>query len=170
MRITREEAATLTAKGATAGIEARFPVREGWTGGALVIFVAGRPWNPLNGGQRSYMKHARLRKEWRERTANRLLAVAAAQGWPLGTWPWEEPTTPKRIAFTVYGYNAFDEDALGPVCKSVRDGLRDMAVIQNDHPGAGHEFKYVQVSTRKSGVVHGIAVRIERRAAPDTEG
>ncbi len=161
MRITREEAATLTAKGAQEAVAARSPVPEGWHGGGLTIFVQGRPWNPLNGGQRSYMKHARLRKAWRERTASRLLShanIITRRDWPY-RWPWR-PATPKRITFTVYARNAFDSDNLEAVCKSVRDALKDAGMIQDDRPSAGHTFEYAQVPTRKAGAVHGIAVRI----------
>lgn len=140
-----------------------FPVKVGWDGGVLTAFVVGRPTNPLNGGQRSYMKHARLRKEWREKTAHHLLPFLRGRG----SFSWRADA-PKIVTFTVYAFNMYDADALGAVCKSVRDALKDMGVIQDDRPSAGHTFHYTQAKpTRTAGVVHGIAIRIALKETDD---
>ena len=72
------------------------------------------------------------------------------------------PVLHKRITFTVYGPARFDDDNLRAVCKPVRDSLKDLAVINDDRPSAGHVFEYEQAKpSRKTGSVYGIAVRVE---------
>lgn len=156
MNVSREWVAQQAAK-ATA------PVREGWSDGALTVFVPGRPRNPLNSSHGHWTKHARWAKTWRERTSMAFWRRAPLYSASLGTrvfhWLAEDP---KRVTFTVYGPARFDDDNLRAVCKPARDSLKDMRVIDDDRDSAGHVFVYEQAPpTRKAGSVHGIAIRIE---------
>jgi hypothetical protein len=152
--VTREWQAQQLAK-ATA------PVTEGWKDGALCVFVEGRPWNPQAGDMRNRWKKARTVKTWRERTASRLLPHARAYSVVHGRYvfPWE-PRQPKRVAFTVYSRQAFDDDNLSAVCKPSRDALKDMRVIDDDAPKCGHLFLYRNVVAPRLADVHGIAIAI----------
>lgn len=145
-----------------------YPVREGWEAGALTVFVSGRPRNPSNGSHGHWTKHARWAKSWRDCTASSVLDVldvpdtrpAERAGWPWGA------KAPKKITFTIYGASRFDDDNVRAVCKPVRDGLKDMHVIDDDRPSAGHVFEYSQAKpTRKAGSVYGISIRIELKGA-----
>lgn len=71
-----------------------------------------------------------------------------------------EPAAPKRITFAVLTWNPWDDDALPPACKPVRDGLVDARVIHGDAPADGHEFVYGQ---RVSRARRGVEILIERR-------
>ena len=156
--VTREWLAQQAAK-------AGAPVKEGWKDGALTVFVPGAPRHFKGKGNRyTVSKHT---KEWRERTAVRLLEHRLP-GAHLEPWPWK-PEQPKRITFTVYCRNAFDgADNLRLVCSPVKDALGPrgprkpgMGLIDDDRDSSGHEFHYQQTVTRKAGSVYGIAVRIE---------
>jgi hypothetical protein len=141
-------------------LSATIPVREGWQGGALVVFVPGRPRNPLNGSHEHWSKRARWAKGWRDKASSRLHNTGT-QGLGKLAWPWTA-MHPKRITFTIYGPSRFDDDNVRAVCKPVRDSLKDMGVIDDDRPSAGHTFHYEQAKpTRKAGAPHGIAIRIE---------
>ena len=167
MNVTRDELAMLAARrGRRAVADAaspRVPVTEGWSDGALTVFVPGKPRNPLNGSHEHWSKRAKWAKGWRERAAVRILAhlPRAKNGVWSGYWTYL-PAEPKRITFTIYGAARFDDDNLRAVCKPVRDALKDMAVIDDDRPSAGHTFLYEQAKpTRKAGATHGIAIRVE---------
>lgn len=174
MGISADEFRTLLARRDAVNVSAAYPVREGWTDGALTVFVAGRPYNALNNNSRSWGKHERLRREWRERTANRIFEKCAPDERMRPhslLWTWK-PETPKVITFTVYGPSRFDDDGLAAVCKSVRDALGPrgprkpgVGIIQDDRPSAGHVFVYEQAKpTRKAGSVYGVAIRVELKA------
>ena len=156
MRITREEAARLTLR------PTQLPVKEGWDGKALTVFVTGQPRNPLNSSHGHWSKHARWAKGWRERTASAVLRAHFIHGWPQD-WA---PDEPKAVMFTIYSWGRFDDDAYGPVTKPCRDGLRDVGVIHDDGPRAGHRFTYENVVSRKVSAAHGIAITIRLAAKP----
>lgn len=165
VRVTRDEVAALARREAQETQRAAFPVREGWSDGALTIFVPGRPRNPLNGSHEHWSKRARWAKGWRERAQMALMREVGQWGVNrVRKWPWNT-TTPKRITFTIYGPSRFDDDNVRAVCKPVRDALKDMCVIDDDRESAGHTFLYAQAKpTRSAGAIHGIALRIELAA------
>ena len=135
-------------------MKAACPVVEGWRDGALTIFVPGVPKHFKGRGHRYTV--SRHTKNWRERTASRLLPWQVSHG-PIGPWPWS-PWDPKRITFTVYtSGRGFDDDNLELVASPCRDALKDMRIIDDDTPAAGHCFTYAQVT--KAAVV-GIAMAV----------
>ena len=146
-------------------MKAACPVVEGWRDGALTIFVPGVPKHFKGRGHRYTV--SRHTKNWRERTASRLLAHCS--GWApremrfivacgfATPWPWRA-NAPKRITFTVYtSGRGFDDDNLELVASPCRDALKDMRIIDDDTPAAGHCFTYAQVT--KAAVV-GIAMAV----------
>jgi hypothetical protein len=147
---------------------AQSPVREGWRDGALSVFVPGIPYNFKSGGQTTrggLMKHRRLVKEWRERTADRIFAVMSENDLgekraPFLAW---KQSDPKRVTFTVYSRNAFDSDGREVCCSPSRDALKDMHLVTDDRDSAGNVFIYEQITSRKATFVRGIAIRIELR-------
>lgn len=148
MNVTKEWVAQQQAK-------ASYPVTEGWKNGVLTVFVPGKPMNPQAGDLRHHMKKARATAEWRDRTGSRIYAQRIP-------WiPWWTPAAPKKITFTVYSRQAFDDDNLAMVCKPSRDALKDMKIIVDDAPKHGHAFKYANEVRPKLADVHGIAIRIE---------
>lgn len=156
MTLTLSEAAILARRGPGAGSGGAIPCREGWHDGALTVFVPGRPTHYKGKGHRyTVSKHT---KDWRERTATHLLRFLTPSNRGV---PVFYPADPKRITFTVYSRNAFDDDNLAFVCSGCRDGVKDMRVIQDDRKSAGHTFVYNNVATRAVGAVLGIALRIE---------
>ncbi|HJY46682.1 MAG TPA: hypothetical protein VJ301_18860 [Propionibacteriaceae bacterium] len=56
------------------------------------------------------------------------------------------PSRPKRVHFTCYTGQAFDDDNLISSLKHVRDGLVDARLISGDAPRDGHVFSYEQRS------------------------
>lgn len=169
MNVTRAEVAMLEAR--RAGAE-RSPVKEGWKSGVLTIFVPGTPKHYKGKGNRwTVSKHT---KDWRERTATRLLLAGVDH---IGDWAsfrgrtsWR-PEWPKRITFTVYtsGHGFDGPDNIRLVCSPCLDALGPrrprapgMGIIDDDKNPA-HRIDYEQVT---KAPVPGIAVRIERR----TEG
>ena len=112
--------------------------------------------NPMNGAHGHWSKHARWARQWRERTAQRLLVEQLVSG----RRPRSEPQAPKRVAFVLQTWNAVDDDALGPMTKPVRDALVDAGVIHSDAPDAGHTFAYTQVINRQA---RGVRITVETR-------
>lgn len=164
MTITRSEYDTLTRRKAAQALQATFPVREGWEGGALTVFVPGTPSNMKN-KVGHWSKRARWAKEWRTRAAAAMYAQVPPAPPHLRGWPWP-PWEPKRVTFTVYGKSRFDDDNVALVCSPARDALQDMAVIDNDG-NVAHRFTYEQAKpTRAAGATHGIAIRIELATPP----
>ena len=153
-RVNDDDLRMLAQRKALRATESAFPVAVGWQGGALSIFVVGRPRNPLNGSRGHWSVHSRWAKGWRERTATALLGPDGyARQWI--------PAVPKLVTFTVYSWGKYDSDNLQAVCKPCRDALTDMRVIDDDRPSSGHDFGYANVVSRKG--VTGIAIRIELR-------
>lgn len=163
MTITKADLAQTASGRAQAGSGAVIPCVEGWQGGALTVWVPGRPSNPLNGSHMHWSKRSRWAKGWREKTAAQILnhvfrSIKEPQ------WKGVRTETPKRVTFTVHGPSRFDDDNLRAVVKPCRDALKDMRVIDDDRDSSGHDFRYAQAKpTRKPGAVYGIAITIELR-------
>jgi hypothetical protein len=117
----------------------------------LDVFVPGKLRNPLNGSWGGWRKHARLAKDWRERTSQHLFV--ALQGRPLAPGNLREP---KRITFTAYVGAQWDDDNIPGALKPVRDSLTGL-LIHSDAPDSGHEFVYRQAVRREQRGV-GISV------------
>jgi hypothetical protein len=122
----------------------------------LCFFIPGKLRNPLNGSWGGWHKHARLARDWRERTTG---AVLVAYGYQRGARP-VDPTgeNPKRVIFIAHVGRLWDTDNLPAAIKPVRDGLVDARLIHSDAPGSGHEFVYQQVVDRAH---RGVAVTVE---------
>ena len=163
MTITSAEYAAHLAQRAAKGAA---PVKEGWTNEALTVWVPGTPAN-LKNKVGHWSKRARWAKDWRARTAFRLLNGLQSKNVPklgLGprNWPWS-PEEPKLVTFTIYGRARFDDDNVALVCSPCRDALQDMQLIDNDG-NVAHRFQYEQAPpTRKAGSVYGIAITIALR-------
>jgi hypothetical protein len=127
-------------------------------GAPLSVFVPGHLRNPLNGSWGGWRKHARLAKDWRERTAQRVFLATYRVGAALGT-----PRTPKRVTFTACVGRRWDTDNLPAAIKPLRDALVDARVIHDDGPDAGHEFVYAQQLVRKFGAARGVGIVVELR-------
>ena len=161
--------------------KATAPVVEGWRDGVLSVWVPGTPKHFKGKGHRyTVSKHT---KDWRERTATRLLPYAnpvTRRHWPL-RWPWL-PEAPKRIVFTIYtagrGFDGVDNlklvaspclDALGPNRTHLRNGVEvrahGMGLIDDDKNPA-HDIQYLQVVKAK---VTGIAVTVRLRRTQEED-
>jgi hypothetical protein len=117
----------------------------------LDVFIPGQLRNPLNGSWGGWRKHARLARDWRERTTDHILVAK------LGRQASMHPLTePKRVTFTAYVGARWDDDNLPGAIKPVRDALVGV-VIHADDPGSGHEFVYRQETRREQRGV-GISV------------
>ena len=107
----------------------------------LDVFIPGKVVNPTN--QRwHWTGRMRWAKSWRNTT--RLLVGDmrfSRSGWLS--------TDPKVVRFTLAVARRFDQDALGPCCKPLLDGLVDALLIHSDGPNSGHEFVYEQRVDRK---------------------
>jgi len=109
----------------------------------LDVFIAGKLRNPLNGSWGSWRKHARLAKDWRERTAQHILVARAFR--KLSAAELQEP---KRVTFTAYVGAQWDDDSIPGAIKPARDALVGV-LIHSDAPSSGHEFVYRQVIRRE---------------------
>ena len=118
----------------------------------MTIFVPGKLRNPLNGSWGGWRKHARLAKDWRERTAQALWAEQRFQRIHLPNL-----VSPKRIMFTAHVGAKWDDDNLPAAIKPCRDALQGLVIVSDDGSG-GHEFLYRQVIDRKH---RGVAITIE---------
>ena len=112
----------------------------------MTIFIPGALMNPKNVSSMGVWKHRRYMKNWRERTAQYLLKASLA--FPSRRWPWP-PEAPKTVTFTAHTAQEWDDDGLAFSLVSVRDALKDMQLIDDDAPRAGHTFVYRQVIDRK---------------------
>lgn len=122
----------------------------------LDIFVPGILRNPLNGSWGGWRKHARLAREWRDRTTNHLLIALRT-----GTFmPAPSLIEPKRVLFTAYTGAQWDDDAIPGALKPVRDALVGI-VIHSDAPDSGHEFVYRQAVRREQ---RGVGISVTPRA------
>jgi len=69
-----------------------------------------------------------------------------------------QPHEPRRVRFELLVARLFDDDALAPACKPIRDALLGMpvggitlcALIHDDSPRSGHVFAYAQRPVRRS--------------------
>ena len=117
----------------------------------MTVFVPGKLRNPLNGSWGGWRKHARLAKDWRERTAQYIFVFSgksnAAYADLVDTlYP---PSRAKTVTFTAHVGAKWDDDNLPSAIKPIRDGLVDAQVIHSDAPDSGHTFVYRQVIDRK---------------------
>ena len=115
----------------------------------MLIFVPGKLRNPLNGSWGGWRKHARLAKEWKERTAQHIFADRAH--WTIVL------QAPKIVTFTAHVGAGWDDDNLPAAIKPIRDALVG-TVIHSDAPEAGHTFVYKQVVDRAR---RGVQIEIE---------
>ena len=125
----------------------------------LEVFVPGKLRNPLNGSWGGWRKHARLAKDWRERTAQRLFMEQRVSR----SMPAASLSTPKRITFTAQVGARWDDDNLPAAIKPIRDALVGL-VIHADDPGAGHEFVYRQTVNRSE---RGVRITVHSLFLPD---
>ena len=122
----------------------------------IEVFVPGKLRNPLNGSWGGWRKHARLAKDWRERTEHHLLAAVRAD--PVMS----HPGVKKQVTFCAHVGHLWDSDNLPGALKPVRDGVARMCCGGNDGPTSGHEWIYLQQIDRQR---RGVSIRIEARDA-----
>lgn len=123
----------------------------------LDVFVPGALRNPLNSSWGSWHKHARIARDWREKTTMQLLAIRNLRTWLPAMHPLTEP---KRITFTAYTGAPWDDDAIPGACKPVRDALVGI-LIHSDAPDSGHEFVYRQETRRQQ---RGVGISVTPKA------
>jgi hypothetical protein len=119
----------------------------------LEIFVPGTLRNPLNGSWGGWHKHAKLAKDWRERTATAILVK-----WIVSGRPGRNPRGAKAISFTAHVGRHWDDDNLPAAIKPIRDGLVDAGLIHSDAPDSGHTFTYAQCVDRNA---RGVKITID---------
>ena len=119
------------------------------------VFIPGRLTNILNGSWGHWYKHARIARDWRERTAQHLF-VALVKPVTLAFL-----RAPKRVTFTLHVGRLWDDDALPAAVKPLRDAVASACCPGGDGPRSGNEFVYRQVQAKTRGV----AVRVEVRDA-----
>ena len=118
----------------------------------LEVFVTGRLVNPMNGAWGHWYKHARIARDWRQRTAQAFWAEKHAHGrWVV------DLHTPKIVTFTAHVGQLWDTDGLPGAIKPIRDALQGVA-IHSDGPTSGHTFVYQQVVDRAT---RGVQITIE---------
>lgn len=120
----------------------------------LDVWIPGKLVNPLNGSHGHWSTRARWAKTRREQAQTVYLAYICVTGRRA------VPSAPKIVTFTARVWNEFDDDGLRAALKPHRDALKDMRLIQDDRPSAGHEFRYHQQIDRTR---RGVAVRVEVR-------
>ena len=108
----------------------------------LEVFVPGPLYNPTNGSQGAWRKHARWTQQWRNRTEQRLLLVKLLGDDPR--WRAVDPAVPKRVTFLAHTARRWDSDNLCAGIKPIRDGVISAHLIDSDGPDSGHEFVYQQ--------------------------
>jgi hypothetical protein len=112
----------------------------------LDVFVPGRLRNPLNGSWGGWRKHARLARDWRERTAQRIFLAGSGRMTPAFL------TAKKRVIFTAHVGRLWDSDNLPAALKPVRDGVAQHCCGGDDGPRSGHVFEYRQAVHQERGV------------------
>jgi hypothetical protein len=118
----------------------------------VTVFVPGVLKNPLNGSWGGWRKHARLARDWRERTAVQLYMDAAVHPWTPAFL-----AAPKRVTFTAHVGRLWDDDNIPGAVKPVRDQVAASCCGGDDGPKSGHLFLYEQrVDTQR-----GVLVRVE---------
>ena len=117
----------------------------------MQIFVPGKLRNPLNGSWGGWRKHARLAKDWRTRTAQRIFVFSGATqaGYDELADTLYPQHRPKTVTFTAHVGAGWDDDNLPAAIKPIRDALVDAQVIHSDAPDSGHTFVYRQIIDRK---------------------
>ena len=78
------------------------------------------------------------------------------------------PALPKRVTFHAYVARLFDSDGLQAAMKSLRDGLQDARLIDDDRPEAGHVFHYEQTVTPQKAD-RGVRITVGIRHEQETE-
>ncbi len=117
----------------------------------MIVFVPGHLRNPLNGSWGGWQKHARLAKDWRERTAQWIF-FATDKG------ACAPATRPKMVTFTAHVGAGWDDDNLPAAIKPIRDALVDSGIVHSDAPDSGHHFTYRQIVDRKH---RGVEISVE---------
>jgi hypothetical protein len=123
----------------------------------IAVFVPGVLRNPLNGSWGHPLKHARTNREWRERTQSHLLAALRLPRTRMQM----DPAAPKRITITAHVGAEWDDDGIPAAVKPCRDALKDMRIINDDKPSAGHVFAYAQIVSRGKGCSRGVKITVE---------
>lgn len=164
--ITREELARLGRKSSTVSVAPA-------AGELLAVWVPGALTNPLNGSHGHWEKHRLWAKDWRERAGTALLIAITNRGRFIalafsdareGLVAMREIVTgQKAVTFIAYVAREWDEDNLRAGLKPVRDALKDMRVIDDDKPSAGHTFTYEQRVDRTKGARRGVEIRVRLR-------
>lgn len=123
----------------------------------MTVWIPGALANPQASGARGHWsKHATIARRQREKAQTYLLLETRRRGQP---WS-HKPEKPKTITFTAYVHNAYDDDNIRAALKPTRDALKDMLVIDDDRPSAGHHFIYDQVVSRGKNAKRGVEIRI----------
>lgn len=129
--------------------------------GALRILIPGAITNPLNGAHGHWTKKARWSGGQRARAQTLMLDARWRDGWLV------RPEWPKRIIFRAYVHNLFDSDGLQAAIKPIRDALKDMWIVDDDRPSAGHDFRYEQEISRGKAAQRGVEIIVQAVGADD---
>jgi hypothetical protein len=122
----------------------------------LTLFIPGALVNPQASGARGHWsKHARAAKRQRERAGMYLLEARQRCGWTA------DPSVPKLVTFRLFAHNAYDDDNIRTATKNYRDALRDLAVVDDDRPSAGHTWIYRQEISRGPHARRGVEITVE---------
>lgn len=114
------------------------------TKSVLTFFVSGQLKNGLNGSYGHWSKHARIARDWRDRTA---VAALKTEGY------WRMPQRgAKRVTFTAHVGRLWDDDNLPSAIKPIRDEVAARFCGGRDDPASGHAFVYAQVQSKERGV------------------
>ena len=165
MNITRGQAQSL-------GRKQQRPVRG--PDDLIAVFVAGRLTNPMNELQSAPWfagKHARYKRQWKERIAQALFEA----GWrrrprdafgaiclPSGLGEMVFRDARKVIHFHATVPKKFDGiDGLRAAMKAFPDALKECGVVQDDRDSAGHVWEYHQTASRK--LPAGVEIRVRLR-------
>jgi hypothetical protein len=135
-------------------------------GEILAVWVDGKLTNPLNGQYVHWTKHRRWAKTWRER-AGEALAFAMENEFLRfrGSAARTIAAVPKAITFRAHVAREWDDDGLRAGLKPIRDALKDLHVIDDDRPSAGHVFTYTQIINAKRDARRGVEIRVTLRGA-----
>jgi len=74
-----------------------------------------------------------------------------------GQWR-QDPASPKRVTFTAYVWNRFDDDSLPVTMAPIRDALMTARFIHSDAPTTRHVFSYAQILSRER---RGVEITVE---------
>jgi len=122
-------------------------VEEATAGVRVSFFVPVAPVNPMN--DPAIRGHWARRRTW----AKTLQSATWAAVFDVVPSIWfREPDAPRRVVFELRPARPFDDDALAPACKPIRDALlgrpigaeRFLQLIHADDPASGHVFVYRQ--------------------------